>query len=79
MAATLVVQPLDLIKNRMQLSGEGGKSRDHTSSFGALKTIMKKEGFKGFYAGMSANLFRQATYTTFRLGIYDITVDFFNK
>lgn len=79
MAATLVVQPLDLVKNRMQLSGEGGKSRDHRSSFGALKTIMKKEGFKGFYAGMSANLFRQATYTTFRLGIYDITVDFFNK
>ncbi|KAJ8320038.1 hypothetical protein KUTeg_001628 [Tegillarca granosa] len=70
MAATLFVQPLDLVKNRMQLSGEGGKSRDHKTSLHALRSIFKNEGFRGIYTGLSAGLLRQATYTTTRLGIY---------
>lgn len=70
MAATLFVQPLDLVKNRMQLSGEMGAARQYTSSGQALVTILKAEGVRGIYAGLSAGLLRQATYTTTRLGIY---------
>jgi len=70
MGATCVVQPLDLVKNRMQLSGEGGTAREYKTSFHAIQGIIKKEGFVAMYTGLSAGLLRQATYTTTRLGIY---------
>ncbi|KAL5014746.1 hypothetical protein ScPMuIL_009016 [Solemya velum] len=79
MAATLFVQPLDLIKNRMQLSGEGGKVREHKTSFHAIRAILKNEGLTGLYTGLSAGLLRQATYTTTRLGIYTTLFDLFSR
>ena len=64
MAATCFVQPLDLIKNRMQLSGT------RTSTLTVVSSILKNEGVLAFYSGLSAGLLRQGTYTTTRLGIY---------
>uniref|UniRef100_A0A5F8AIC8 Solute carrier family 25 member 11 n=1 Tax=Macaca mulatta TaxID=9544 RepID=A0A5F8AIC8_MACMU len=72
MGATVFVQPLDLVKNRMQLSGEGAKTREYKTSFHALTSILKAEGLRGIYTGLSAGLLRQATYTTTRLGIYTV-------
>lgn len=69
MAATLFVQPLDLVKNRMQLSGTTGK-KEYRSSFHALRSIIANEGVFAVYNGLSAGLLRQATYTTTRLGTY---------
>ncbi|KAI8439824.1 hypothetical protein MSG28_013491 [Choristoneura fumiferana] len=48
MAATCVVQPLDLIKTRMQLSG-GARS-----SFAVAGEIVAREGFVSLYTGLSA-------------------------
>lgn len=62
--ATCFVQPLDLIKNRMQLSGT------KTSTMSIVSSIAKNEGILAMYSGLSAGLMRQATYTTTRLGIY---------
>lgn len=70
MSATLFVQPLDLLKNRMQMSGEGTSVRQHKTSFHAARAILAQEGLRGMYSGLSAGLLRQATYTTTRLGIY---------
>lgn len=70
MGATCVVQPLDLVKNRMQLSGAGGKQKEYKTSFHMIKAIIKNEGFFAMYNGLSAGLLRQATYTTTRLGMY---------
>lgn len=64
MAATCFVQPLDLIKNRMQLTSS------RTSTLSIISSIVKNEGFLAFYSGLSAGLLRQGTYTTTRLGIY---------
>ncbi|XP_054851162.1 mitochondrial 2-oxoglutarate/malate carrier protein [Eublepharis macularius] len=72
MAATVFVQPLDLVKNRMQLSGEGAKTKEYKTSFHAVGSILRQEGVRGIYTGLSAGLLRQATYTTTRLGIYTI-------
>uniref|UniRef100_A0A7E5A2B5 Mitochondrial 2-oxoglutarate/malate carrier protein n=1 Tax=Panagrellus redivivus TaxID=6233 RepID=A0A7E5A2B5_PANRE len=69
MGATMFVQPLDLVKNRMQLSGTAGK-KEYRSSFHALRTIVANEGIFSVYNGLSAGLARQASYTTTRLGIY---------
>jgi len=70
MAATMFVQPLDLLKNRMQMSGLGTAAREHKTSFHLARSIVLKEGLFGMYSGLSAGLLRQATYTTTRLGIY---------
>jgi len=75
MGATLFVQPLDLVKNRMQLSGAGGQQRQYKNSFDALTKILRNEGIVGIYTGLSAGLLRQATYTTSRLGVYNILFD----
>lgn len=50
MGATCVVQPIDLIKTRMQLSGEGGASR-YPTSFHAAADIVKSNGIRGMYNG----------------------------
>jgi len=73
--ATCFVQPIDLIKTRMQLSGEGGKSRVHKTAFHAFWNILKTEGIFNLYNGLSAGIFRQATYTTTRLGVFQYLQD----
>lgn len=78
MGATLLVQPLDLLKNRMQLSSSAGKKESH-SSFYVLRNIIRNEGFFAIYDGLSAGLLRQATYTTTRLGIYTWLFEKFTK
>lgn len=52
MGATLFVQPLDLVKNRMQLSGAGGQQRQYKNSFDALTKILRNEGIVGIYTGL---------------------------
>ncbi|KAK9888027.1 hypothetical protein WA026_000310 [Henosepilachna vigintioctopunctata] len=79
MAATCFVQPLDLIKNRMQMSGIAGGKKEYPTSFHALKGIIKNEGILALYTGLSAGLFRQATYTTTRLGVYTMAFEYFSK
>ncbi|UJR32199.1 hypothetical protein I4U23_019664 [Adineta vaga] len=79
MTATLFVHPMDVVKNRMQMSGVGGAAKEYKTSFHALTTIFGKEGLRGIYSGLSAGLFRQATYTTARLGIYQALLERFRQ
>lgn len=62
MLATGVIQPIDMIKVRMQL-GQG-------SAATVARNVLQKQGFGAFYTGLSAGLLRQATYTTARLGTF---------
>ncbi|KAI3798279.1 hypothetical protein L1987_33550 [Smallanthus sonchifolius] len=64
MLATCVIQPIDMIKVRIQL-GQG-------SAASVTKEMLKNEGVGAFYKGLSAGLLRQATYTTARLGTFRI-------
>lgn len=64
MLATCVIQPIDMIKVRIQL-GQGSAAQ-------VTSTMLKNEGFAAFYKGLSAGLLRQATYTTARLGSFKI-------
>jgi len=79
MIATCFVQPVDLVKTRMQLSGEGGSTRVHKTALHAIWKIGMTEGLKGLYQGLSAGLLRQATYTTTRLGVYQSLEERFTK
>ncbi|GAB4843733.1 hypothetical protein Ancab_013698 [Ancistrocladus abbreviatus] len=64
MLATCVIQPVDMIKVRMQL-GQGSAAQ-------VTKNMLRNEGIRAFYKGLSAGLLRQATYTTARLGTFRI-------
>ncbi|CAA6659086.1 unnamed protein product [Spirodela intermedia] len=64
MLATCVIQPIDMVKVRIQL-GQG-------SAVHVAKTMVAQEGFGSLYKGLSAGLLRQATYTTARLGSFRV-------
>lgn len=68
MFATVCIQPIDMVKVRIQLSGEGGAKGGGALTI--LKDCIKNEGIMGLYTGLSAGLLRQATYTTARLGLF---------
>lgn len=67
MTATTCIQPMDMIKVRIQLRSESGGS---TSPISVASEIYKAGGVKEFYKGLDAALLRQAVYGTLRLGIY---------
>jgi solute carrier family 25 oxoglutarate transporter 11 len=72
MMATCCIQPMDMIKVRIQLgAAEGGA----TSPFTIATTMIKEEGFISLYSGLSAGLTRQVVYTGARLGLFDIFTD----
>ncbi|XP_060525813.1 mitochondrial 2-oxoglutarate/malate carrier protein-like isoform X8 [Cylas formicarius] len=67
--ATCFVQPLDLLKNRMQMTGPEERKK-YKTSLHLMANVIKQEGVLGLYNGLTAGLLRQATYTTTRLGMY---------
>ncbi|XP_037952701.1 mitochondrial 2-oxoglutarate/malate carrier protein [Teleopsis dalmanni] len=77
MGATSIVQPFDVVKTRMQISGVGSGKKEFTSSMHCIQTILSKEGIAGLYKGIGAALLRQATYSTTRLGMYTYLNDMY--
>ncbi|KNC87130.1 hypothetical protein SARC_00753 [Sphaeroforma arctica JP610] len=69
MIATSCIQPVDLIKVRLQLTGEGGAVKS-SNPFTMGAQIVRNDGVLSLYRGLSAGLLRQATYTTARMGIF---------
>jgi solute carrier family 25 oxoglutarate transporter 11 len=71
MAATACIQPIDMIKVRLQLAGEGVKSGPRPTVLGVTREVIAQGKVLDLYTGLSAGLLRQAVYTTARLGIFD--------
>ncbi|KAH7119594.1 mitochondrial carrier domain-containing protein [Dendryphion nanum] len=71
MTATSVIQPVDMIKVRLQLAGEGIKTGPKPTPVSIFKDIVASGKVLDLYTGLSAGLLRQAVYTTARLGFFD--------
>lgn len=71
MFATACIQPVDMIKVRLQLAGEGVKTGPKPSVMGVTREVIAQGKLLDLYTGLSAGLLRQAVYTTARLGIFD--------
>jgi len=65
--ATTCIQPMDMIKVRIQLASEGGGNTGFVST---VKEIYGIGGVKEFYRGLDSALLRQVVYGTLRLGLY---------
>jgi len=65
-SATCCIQPIDMVKVRIQL--QQGNVNANPVSIAA--NMLRKEGVLIFYRGLSAALFRQLTYGMTRLGIF---------
>ncbi|GAM27251.1 hypothetical protein SAMD00019534_104260, partial [Acytostelium subglobosum LB1] len=76
MAAACVTNPIDVIKTRLQLQGELAKKAASTTTAATLRTI-NQEGVRGLYKGLAPSLLREATYSTLRMGGYDMIKVYF--
>ncbi|KAI8366649.1 mitochondrial carrier domain-containing protein [Radiomyces spectabilis] len=65
--AAMVVHPFDLTKVRLQNT----KGADKAGMLTTMVRIAKNEGPLKLYAGLSASILRQATYSTVRFGGYE--------
>jgi len=64
----LITSPVDLVKARIQASGEGGLA---ANTRGMLARIATNEGLPGLYRGLGVSMLREASLNTMRLGLYD--------
>ena len=71
MTATAMIQPIDMIKVRLQLAGEGIATGPKPTPITVTRDILASGRFRDFYTGLSAGLLRQTVYTTARLGLFD--------
>ncbi|KAN0014479.1 hypothetical protein ACTFIU_000797 [Dictyostelium citrinum] len=76
MGAAVVSNPVDVLKTRFQIHGEGIDSKSLGLVNGTIK-IIKNEGISAMYKGLSPSLLREATYSTLRMGGYDVIKNYF--
>lgn len=81
MAATTIIQPIDMIKVRIQLAGEGAGAAGNirASPLAITRQIVASGNVLDLYSGLSAGLLRQAVYTTARMGFFGTFMNHFNQ
>lgn len=74
--AATFTNPLDVVKIRLQLHGEGSGARS-PSAWSVFRGVVAQDGLTGLWAGLHASLLREGSYSAVRLGSYDLFKDFF--
>lgn len=66
------IHPIDVVKTRLQVSGDGGGRNYKALGLGGTVSVMAaEEGVASFWKGIPAAWLREASYTSLRLGLYD--------
>ena len=68
--ATVVSNPLEVCKTRLQFSGERGSSRLYRGPLDCLRETWRKEGMRGLQAGLGPAVVREGSKTFFRYGLF---------
>mmetsp|Transcript_5297 Transcript_5297/g.15659 ORF Transcript_5297/g.15659 Transcript_5297/m.15659 type:complete len:284 (-) Transcript_5297:44-895(-) len=72
MIAAACTNPIDVIKTRMQIDGQGGAGeRKFKSTLHCFRGVVTAEGFGALYRGVVASLLREGTYSGIRMGMYE--------
>ncbi|EDO17796.1 hypothetical protein Kpol_541p38 [Vanderwaltozyma polyspora DSM 70294] len=76
--AQTIIYPFDLLRRRFQVinMGKNELGFNYTSIWNALVTIGKKEGFKGYYNGLTVNLFKVVPSTAVSWVVYEMSTQF---
>jgi len=64
------IHPIDVVKTRLQVSGDGMRNYKALGIGGTVKVIAAEEGISAFWKGIGAAWMREASYTSLRLGLY---------
>jgi len=76
--AASVTNPVDVIKIRLQMHGEGVR-HSSTSIRNTFLHIFHTEGSRGLYRGLSASICREMSYSGISMGLYEPTKHFVGK
>ncbi len=67
-----ITHPIDLYKTKIQMDNTNLKPLEQ------IKSIYKSNGIKSFWKGIVPAMFRESTYTTLRIGLYEPVKKMFN-
>jgi hypothetical protein len=65
------IHPIDVVKTRLQVSGNGARNYEALGISGTIRTTFREEGLRAFWKGIDAAWLREASYTSLRLGLYE--------
>lgn len=68
--------PLDVLRRRFQINTMNGMGYQYKSIADALRTIIRQEGFKGLYKGITPNLLKVAPSMATSWFSFELTRDF---
>lgn len=71
MFATACIQPIDMVKVRIQLEGKRPPAGVASSPLSVARDVVSRGRFLDLYSGLSAAILRQAVYATARLGLFE--------
>lgn len=74
--AASFTNPIDVVKVRLQMDGEGaarGVRQQYAGVVDAFGQTMSREGVSGLYRGLMASLLREMSYSGIRMGLYEPT------
>jgi solute carrier family 25 oxoglutarate transporter 11 len=77
--ASSIVHPIDLAKVRLQLFKTQFPGKPLPSFANIIFNMVKTDGIKSIYAGLSAALGRQCVYGTARIGLFKSATDYLQK
>jgi len=72
MMAAAFTNPVDVVKVRMQMDGEGGQTkRRFRNPIHCGRTLVAEEGMRTLYRGITSSLIREGSYSGMRMGFYE--------
>lgn len=69
--ADLCCMPMDVVKVRMELCRSGVVGEVYRGPVHCISTILRREGTRGLFKGLSPALMRACTYGSARIGLYE--------
>lgn len=67
--SSICIHPIDLVKVRLQVANTAVEGS--VSGLSIAKSVVRNEGVKGLFSGLSAAVARQAVYGTAKIGLHD--------
>jgi len=69
--AETLTYPIDAVKTRLQLQGQISTEKKTVGALETATRVLRKEGIKGLYAGLSPALVRHVFYSGTRISVYE--------